>query len=84
MTEAAFNAYANNSAEQTAGIPVHQFSKDSFLAALDKANLKVVRWGQFSYIRPEKLQWFANMFGFSAQSHADVGTSQYAVVSRKK
>jgi len=80
----AFDRYAADSASQDQGIPVRQFSRESFLAALDRAGLEVVRWGQFSYIRPEKLGWFARWMGSSAEAIRDVGTSQYAVVRRRR
>ncbi len=51
--------------------------------AVDRAGLAVVRWGQFSYIRPEKLCWFADWMGSSPDAIRDVGTSQYAVVRRR-
>ncbi len=77
-----FNRYASDCLNQRYGIPVRQFSKQSFIDELHEAKLKVVQWNQFSYIRPEKLNWFADMFGYNAEDHRDVGTSQYAVVCR--
>lgn len=79
----AFDRYAADSSTQGQGIPVRQFSRVSFLNALDRAGLAVVRWGQFSYIRPEKLCWFADWMGSSPDAIRDVGTSQYAVVRRR-
>jgi protein-L-isoaspartate O-methyltransferase len=80
----AFDRYASDSSDQTHGIPVRQFSKASFLAALDRAGLDMVRWGQFSYLRPEKLGWFAKWMGSTTDAIKDVATSQYAVVRRRR
>ncbi|MCE9630296.1 MAG: class I SAM-dependent methyltransferase [Planctomycetia bacterium] len=77
-----FDAYAGESASQTRGIPVRQFSKASFLAAVRQSGLSVVRWGQFSYVRPEKVAWFAKWMGSRPVAIQDVATSQYAILRR--
>lgn len=77
-----FDRYASASDTQRYGIPVRQFSKDSFFEVLDRAGLRVIRWGQFSYLRPEKVAWFATWMGSQPQAIENVGTSQYAVVQR--
>ena len=77
-----FDAYAVESSSQTCGIPVRQFSKTSFLAALDRSGLSVVRWGQFSYLRPEKVAWFAKWMGSRPGAIQDVASSQYAILKR--
>ena len=79
---AAFDRYADSSDAQRWGIPVRQFSRDSFLDAVRRAGLEVVRWGQFSYLRPAKVSWFAAWMGSTPDAIRDVGTSQYAVVRR--
>lgn len=83
LSAAAFDRYAEDSAGQDKGIPVRQFSRHSFLAALDRAGLELIRWGQFSYIRPDRVGWFAKWFGTKPDAICDVGTSQYAVVKKR-
>jgi SAM-dependent methyltransferase len=78
----AFDAYASSSDDQAYGIPVRQFSRESFLNCLQRANLRVIQWGQFSYYRPEKLAWFANHFRSPVKALRDLGSSQFAVVER--
>ena len=81
-TQAEFNEYANNSHSQDFGIPVRKFTKKSFLESLSRNNLEVLHWGQFSYIRPEKLGWFSKMYDVPEEDIRDVGDSQYAVVRK--
>lgn len=83
-TREEFDRYASDSSSQAQGIPVRQFSRVSFLGSLHRAGLDVIRWGQFSYIRPEKLGWFAAWMQSTPERIRDVGTSQYAVVRRRR
>jgi SAM-dependent methyltransferase len=83
LSRETFDDYAADSSAQAAGIPVRQFSKASFLGALQQAGLDSLHWGQFSYIRPEKLGWFSRWMNASVDAIRDVGTSQYAVVRRR-
>ncbi|MDG9852373.1 class I SAM-dependent methyltransferase [Pseudomonas nitroreducens] len=83
QTRQEFDDYAANPGQQSFGIPVRKFSKDSFLSALDSNGLAVLHWGQFSYIRPEKVDWFANQYQVSSSDIRDVGDSQYALLRRK-
>jgi SAM-dependent methyltransferase len=76
----AFDAYAKNSGDQPNGLPVRMFSKESLRGALERAALEVVAWGQFSYVRPEKVEEFAHMYQIAPESLRDTGMSQYAVV----
>jgi SAM-dependent methyltransferase len=75
-----FDRYAEDTANQHLGVPVRTFSKASLREAIERAGLMVIHWGQFSYIRPEKLAWFAAHIGVAPETIQDVGTSQYAVV----
>ena len=77
-----FDDYAADSSSQAYGIPVRQFSKASFLAAIGRSGLSVVRWGQFSYVRPEKVAWFAKWMGSRPVAIQDVASSQYAILKR--
>lgn len=77
-----FDRYAADSGAQSWGIPVRQFSRASFHDALHRGGLEVVRWGQFSYLRPAKVSWFAAWMGSTPDAIRDLGTSQYAVVRR--
>jgi cyclopropane fatty-acyl-phospholipid synthase-like methyltransferase len=77
-----YDRYAEDCNNQTWGIPVRQFSRTSFLAALQEAGFRAIHWGQFSYIRPERLKAFAQMMQRPAEAIADVATSQYAVIKK--
>lgn len=83
QTRQEFDDYAANPGQQSFGIPVRKFSKESFLSALESNGLSVLHWGQFSYIRPEKVDWFANQYQVSSDDIRDVGDSQYALIRRK-
>lgn len=83
QTRQEFDEYAANPGSQQFGIPVRKFSKDSFLSALERNGLSVLHWGQFSYIRPEKVDWFASQYQVSPNDIRDVGDSQYVLVRRK-
>ncbi|WP_296287279.1 class I SAM-dependent methyltransferase [Pseudomonas sp.] len=83
QTREEFDLYAAFPNDQKFGIPVRKFSKDSFLATLESNGLAVLHWGQFSYIRPEKVSWFADQYRVSEDDIRDVGDSQYAIVRRK-
>ncbi len=82
QTVEAFDRYALASLDQPFGLPVRYFSKISFQQALERAGLQVVHWGQFSYIRPERLEGFAALSNTTPDAIRDVGDSQYAVVKR--
>ena len=82
QTVEAFDRYALESLDQPFGLPVRYFSKISFQQALERAGLQVVHWGQFSYIRPERLEGFAAFSNTTPDAIRDVGDSQYAVVKR--
>jgi cyclopropane fatty-acyl-phospholipid synthase-like methyltransferase len=77
-----FDRYADASEHQDKGIPVRMFSKASLLAEIEQAGLQVVDWRQFSYVRPEKVEGMASMFGVPIERLRDFGLSQYAVVRR--
>lgn len=79
---AEFNEYCSSSEDQRYGIPVRQFSKASLLAAVAQSNLDIIRWGQFCYLKPEKVDWYANWMGSSPSAIENLGISQYAVVRR--
>lgn len=81
-SEEEFNRYALDFGNHEWGLPVRAFSKASFRRVLELAGLSLIHWGQFSYIRPEKLEWVASEFHVDPEAIRDVGTSQYAVVRR--
>ena len=62
-----FDQYALDTSNQNWGIPVRYFSKASFHDVLQQAGLKIVRWGQFSYYRLEKLAWFSAALWYSVR-----------------
>lgn len=82
QTVEAFDRYAMDSLDQSFGLPMRYFSKASFRQALERASLQVVHWGQFSYIKPERLEGFAALCNTTPDAIRDVGDSQYAVVKR--
>jgi hypothetical protein len=41
-----------------------------------------VRWGQFSYVRPEKVARFAKWMGSRPAAIQNVASSQYAILKR--
>jgi len=75
-----FDRYAEDTSNQAWGIPVRMFSKKSFHHAILRASLKVIMWNQFSYLRPEKVEAFANQYSVPADAIRDIGYSQFAVV----
>lgn len=83
QTREEFDLYAAFPNDQKFGIPVRKFSKDSFISTLESNDLTLLHWGQFSYIRPEKVSWFADQYRVSEEDIRDVGDSQYAIVRRK-
>jgi len=82
LTVEEFNGYAADAFNQRWGLPIRNFSKRSFIDAIERADLHIIHWGQFSYVRPEKLAWYAAMVNVPAAAIEDVGVSQYAVVTR--
>ncbi|MGC9196348.1 MAG: class I SAM-dependent methyltransferase [Syntrophobacteraceae bacterium] len=81
-SEEEYNRYALEPGDRKWGLPVRAFSKASFRRVIEAAGLSVIHWGQFSYIRPEKLPWMARTLNVASEAIRDVGTSQYAVVKR--
>lgn len=83
LSESEFNRYAEDVDCQASGIlPVRQFSRESFLGTLSKAGLETIRWGQFSYMRADHVDWFASYYSLNPDDIRDVGTSQYSVVRK--
>jgi ubiquinone/menaquinone biosynthesis C-methylase UbiE len=82
LTAEEFDHYAADTANQQWGLPVRNFSRASLIQAIGKADLRMIHWGQFSYVRPEKLSWYAALVNVSPEVIEDVGVSQYAVVKR--
>jgi ubiquinone/menaquinone biosynthesis C-methylase UbiE len=78
-----YDRYAVDIANQQWGIPVRMFSKASFHSAIERAGLQTMVWGQFSYVRPEKLSDLADLYLVPPEALRDVGISQYAVVKRR-
>lgn len=83
QTRDKFDAYSEQPNKQMFGIPVRKFSKESFLSSLEENGLLVLHWGQFSYIRTEKVSWFAKQYNVRDDEIRNVGDSQYAIVRRK-
>ena len=75
-----FNKYALDTDNQKWGIPVRMFSKESFLKSISEADLEIIHWCEFSYIRPESLFQYADMRNASVEAIQNVGISQYALV----
>lgn len=82
QTHEEFDEYAENSPDQKFGIPVRKFTRESLSECFGKSKLSIVHWGQFSYIRPEKLAWFAGRYQMDEDTLRDVADSQYAIVRK--
>ncbi len=81
ISEAEFNAYAENSQAQDKGLPVHRFSRAELEALIPQA-FTIVQWHQFSYYRPEHLEHFANLHKVSQQELENHGNSQFLVLKK--
>jgi 2-polyprenyl-3-methyl-5-hydroxy-6-metoxy-1,4-benzoquinol methylase len=80
--QAEFDAYAHNSSAHAKGIPVRDFSRQSLGDAVGRAGLAIIDWGQFPYVRDEKIDWYAKEMKIAPAALKDFGVSQYAVVKR--
>jgi SAM-dependent methyltransferase len=78
-----FDRYALDSAGQQFGIPVRYFSRESFSAAIDRAGLAIMQWGQFDFVRPARLSALANLLKVTEDEVREIGTSQYVIVMRR-
>jgi SAM-dependent methyltransferase len=82
QTAEAFDRYADDSTNQQWGIPVRMFSRISFEGAILRAGLQIIDWGQFTYIRPERLSGWTALLGVPYEALENRGISQYAVLRR--
>lgn len=82
ISEEEFNRYAENTAEQDKGLPVHRFSRSEFEAIVPQ-QFDITYWQQYSYYRPEHLEYFAWRHSVTPEELADVGNSQFLVLRRK-
>jgi SAM-dependent methyltransferase len=82
LTPEELDRYGADTLNQRWGLPIRNFSKASFIQTVERAGLHVIHWGQFSYVRPEKLLWYAAQVNVAAEAIQDVAVSQYAVVKR--
>lgn len=83
ISEQEFNRYAEDSANQTKGIPVRRFSKAELLTCLDPY-FDVINWRQTSYYREDRLGFFTHRLQVSPEILKDVGNSQFVVVQKKR
>ncbi len=83
LSREAFDEYAKAVGRQNRGIPVRRFSRRE-LVDLVSERFDILHWEQFSYIRPEKLEFFSERFGVPAADLVDVADSQYLVLRRKQ
>lgn len=81
ISEDEFNRYAAATDSQDKGLPVRRFSRSEFEAIIPY-NFEIVSWGQYSYCRPEHLDYFAWLDGVAPHELADVGNSQYLILKR--
>jgi SAM-dependent methyltransferase len=79
-----FDRYAENPACQDWGIPVRMFSKKSFHEAVQRAALEIIVWNQFSYVRSDRMEAIAALYGVKQDAIHDVGTSQFVAVSHRR
>lgn len=82
ISEAEFNAYADDPQAHDKGLPVHRFSRGE-LAALIPDSLRIVQWNQYSYFRPEFLDRFARVHQVEPAELTNHGNSQYLVLLRQ-
>jgi len=80
-SEDEFNRYAAATASQDKGLPVRRFSRAEF-ESIVPPDFEIISWGQYSYCRPEHLDYFAWLDGVAPDELADVGNSQYLVLKR--
>lgn len=81
-TEDEFNRYAADTSSQDKGLPVRRFSRSEFESIMPP-DFEIVSWGQYSYCRPEHLDYFAWLDGVAPHELADVANSQYLVLKRR-
>jgi SAM-dependent methyltransferase len=82
ISEEEFNRYAADVSSQVNGLPVRRFSR-SDLESIVPNGFEIVSWGQYSYCRPEFLDYFAWLDGVKPDELADVGNSQFLVLKRR-
>lgn len=80
-SEDEFNRYAADTGSQDKGLPVRRFSRSEF-ESIVPSGFEIVSWGQYSYCRPEHLDYFAWLDGVEPHELADIGNSQYLVLRR--
>lgn len=80
-SEDEFNRYAADTGAQDRGLPVRRFSRSEF-ESIVPSGFEIVSWGQYSYCRPEHLDYFAWLDGVAPDELADVANSQYLVLKR--
>ena len=81
ITEETFNSYAENTDSQDKGLPVRRFSRSEFESIVPTA-FEIVHWGQYSYYRPEYLDYFAWLHSVEPEELANVGNSQFLILKR--
>ncbi|MCB1706219.1 MAG: methyltransferase domain-containing protein [Halioglobus sp.] len=82
ISEDEFNRYAADTQSQDKGLPVRRFSRSEF-ESIVPSGFEIISWGQYSYCRPEYLDYFAWLDGVAPHELADVGNSQYLVLKRR-
>ncbi len=76
-----FDEYANNPHTQDRGIPFRRFSKNE-LAIEVSPYFDIIQWTQFSYYRPDRIEWFCQMLQTDADTLKNVGNSQFMVLQK--
>ena len=82
ISEEEFNRYAKNTDSQDKGLPVHRFSKSEFISIVPEC-FEVVQWAEYSYYRPEHLDYFAWLQSVDMDELVNSGNSQYLVLKKK-
>lgn len=82
ITEEEFNAYADDSHGQDKGLPVHRFSRSEFESIIPDS-FELLQWTQFSYIRPEYLEVFANVNQVEPEELTNHANSQFLILKKK-
>ena len=80
ISEAEFNDFADNPQGKDR-LPVRRFSRADLEAQVPDS-FDIVHWSDFSYYRPEHLEYFAWIHGVTLEELADTGTSQFIVLKK--
>lgn len=82
ISEEVFNKYANDTRNNSKGIPVRRFSKNELITAVEPF-FETIMWRQFSYYRDDSIAYFADFLNISVEELKDTGDSQFLIMQKK-